>query len=82
MPFLILGVGNDTVVKGMRETSKKSLNVSLILKSNNPNANNYTSIYTHNWNGKPAGHYNYKGMKKIGNMFFDTYQKYYANFIY
>lgn len=81
MPFLILGVGNDTVVKGMMETSKKSLNVSLILKSNNPNANNYTSIYTHNWNGKPAGHYNYKGMKKIGNMFFDTYQKYYANFI-
>lgn len=81
MPFLILGVGNDKVVKGMRDTSKKGLNVSLILKSNNPKATNYTPIYMHNWNGKPAGHYNYTGMKKIGNMFFDTYQKYYANFI-
>ena len=81
MPFLMLGVGNNKVVAGMSDTSKKSLNVSLIRKSNNSKANNYTPIYTHNWNGKPAGHYNYAGMKKIGNMFFDTYQKYYANFI-
>ena len=81
MPFLMLGVGSKKVVAAMSETSKKSLNVSLIRKSNNPKANNYTPIYTHNWNGKPAGHYNYTGMKKIGNMFFDTYQKYYANFI-
>jgi hypothetical protein len=81
MPFLMLGVGSKKVVAPMSETSKKSLNVSLIRKSNNPKANNYTPIYTHNWNGKPAGHYNYTGMKKIGNMFFDTYQKYYANFI-
>lgn len=81
MPFLMLGVGSKKVVAAMSETSRKSLNVSLIRKSNNPKANNYTPIYTHNWNGKPAGHYNYTGMKKIGNMFFDTYQKYYANFI-
>lgn len=81
MPFLMLGVGNNKVIAGMSNTSKKSLNVSLIRKSNNPNAYNYTPIYTHNWNGKPAGHYNYTGMKKIGNMFFDTYQKYYTNFI-
>ena len=81
MPFLMLGVGSKKVVAAMSDTSKNSLNVSLIRKSNNPKANNYTPIYTHNWNGKPAGHYNYTGMKKIGNMFFDTYQKYYANFI-
>ena len=81
MPFLMLGVGNNKVITGMSNTSKKSLNVSLIRKSNNPKAANYTPIYTHKWNGKPAGHYNYTGMKKIGNMFFDTYQKYYTNFI-
>ena len=81
MPFLMLGVGNTKVITGMSNTSKKSLNVSLIRKSNNPKAANYTPIYTHKWNGKPAGHYNYTGMKKIGNMFFDTYQKYYTNFI-
>ena len=81
MPFLMLGVGSKKVVAAMSDTSKNSLNVSLIRKSNNPKANNYTPIYTHNWNGKPADHYNYTGMKKIGNMFFDTYQKYYANFI-
>jgi hypothetical protein len=77
----MLGVGNNKVITGMSNTSKKSLNVSLIRKSNNPNAYNYTPIYTHNWNGKPVDHYNYTGMKKIGNMFFDTYQKYYTNFI-
>lgn len=81
MPFLMLGVGSKKVVTAMSDATKKSLNVSFIRKSNNPKANNYTPIYTHKWNGKPAGHYNYKGMKKIGNMFFDTYQKYYANFI-
>ena len=81
MPFLMLGVGNNRVIAGMSNTSKKCLNVSLIRKSNNPTADNYTPIYTHNWNEKPAGHYNYTGMKKIGNMFFDTYQKYYTNFI-
>jgi hypothetical protein len=42
---------------------------------------NYTPIYTHKWKDKPVGHYNYEGMKKIGQLFFESYQTSYANLL-
>lgn len=79
MPFLMLGVGSKKVVDGMRKASIKLKNVSLVNRSKSPDSNNYTPIYTHFWNGKPVGHYNYEGMKKIGHLFFESYQTFYAN---
>jgi hypothetical protein len=79
MPFLMLEVGSKKVVDGMRKASKKLNFVSLVNRSKNPKANNFTPIYSHYWNGKPAGHYNYDGMKKIGQLFFESYQSSYAN---
>jgi len=79
MPFLMLGVGSKKVIDGMRKASEKLNFVSLVNRSRSPEANNYTPIYSHYWNGKPAGHYNYEGMKKIGQLFFESYQTSYAN---
>ena len=79
MPFLMLEVGSKKVVDGMRKAIKKLNNVSLVNRSKNPAANNYTPIYSHNWNGKAVGHYNYEGMKRIGHLFFESYQKSYIN---
>jgi len=81
LPFLMLNVGGGKVIDGMEETSKKVHNVTLIKRSKNPSNPNYTPIYTHNWNGKPAGHYNYTGMKKIGQLFFEAYVNNYVTFI-
>ncbi len=79
LPFLILGVGSKKVQKAMVQVSNKLTNVSYIERSQDVNRSNYTPIYTHKWNGKPVGHYNYEGMKKIGRLFFESYQTSYAN---
>ena len=81
MPFLMLGVGSKKVIDGMRKASEKLNFVSLVNRSRSPEANNYTPTYSHYWNGKPAGHYNYEGMKKIGHLFFESYQTSYAKII-
>ena len=81
MPFLMLGVGSRKVIDGMRKASEKLNFVSLVNRSRSPEANNYTPIYSHYWNGKPAGHYNYEGMKKIGHLFFESYQTSYTNLL-
>ena len=81
LPFLMLNVGSKKVVKGMKEAVKSLPNVTLVEKSNDPLNDNYTPTYTHFWNGKPAGHYNYIGMKKIGELFFDSYKSNYPKFI-
>lgn len=81
MPFLMLEVGSKKVIEGMREASNVLTNVTLVKRSNNKSAKNYTPIYSHYWKGKPAGHYNYEGMKKIGHLFFESYQREYANYI-
>ena len=81
LPFLILGVGSKKVQKAMFEVSKKLNNVSFIERSHDVNNINYTPIYTHKWKDKPVGHYNYEGMKKIGLLFFESYQASYANLL-
>lgn len=81
LPFLMLNVGSNKVVQGMKDAVKSMPNVTLVEKSKDPLNENYTPTYTHYWNGKPAGHYNYIGMKKIGELFFDSYQSNYRKFI-
>ena len=81
LPFLTLGVGSKKVQKAMVEVSKKLTNVSYIERSQDVNKSNYTPIYTHKWKDKPVGHYNYEGMKKIGQLFFESYQASYANLL-
>ena len=81
LPFLMLGVGSNKVINKMKETSLNLSNVTLIERSLKPHAQNYTPRYTHDWNGKPANHYNYTGMKKIGQLFFENYSKLYGNYI-
>lgn len=81
LPFIMLGVGSPKVIKSMQATSDKLSNVTLIKRSLKPNDPNYTPRYSHDWNGKPANHYNYIGMKKIGELFFENYYKKYKDFI-
>jgi len=81
MPFLMLGVGSEMIINSMEEVSDKLVNVELIKRSLDTKSNNYTPRYNHMWNGKPANHYNYIGMKTIGEMFFKRYQKLYSNFL-
>ena len=57
------------VINKMKETSLNLSNVTLIERSLNSDSENFTPRYTHDWNGKPANHYNYVGMKKIGQLF-------------
>ena len=81
LPFLIVGVGSKKVQKAMVQVSNKLTNVSFIERSQDVNRSNYTPIYIHEWNGKPVEHYNYEGMKKIGQLFFESYQTSYANYL-
>jgi hypothetical protein len=81
LPFLILGVGSKKVQNAMVEVSNKLTNVSFIERSQDINMSNYTPIYTHKWKDKPVGHYNYEGMKKIGQLFFESYQTSYTNLL-
>ena len=73
LPFLILGVGSKKVQNAMVQVSNKLTNVTFIERSQDVNKSNYTPIYTHKWKGKPVGHYNYEGMKKIGQLFYKNY---------
>jgi hypothetical protein len=73
LPFLILGVGSKKVQNAMVRVSKKLSNVSFIERSQDVNKSNYTPIYKHKWKGKTVGHYNYEGMKKIGQLFYKNY---------
>ena len=79
LPFLMLGVGSNKVINKMKETSLNLSNVTLVERSLKSNSKNYTPRYSHDWNGKPANHYNYTGMKKIGQLFFENYFKFYRN---
>ena len=72
LPFLILGVGSKKVQNAMVQVSKKLTNVTFIDRSQDVNKSNYTPIYTHKWKGKPVGHYNYEGMKKLDSYFIKT----------
>ena len=81
LPFLMLGVGSKKVQNAMAQVSYKLTNVSFIERSQDVNKSNYTPIYRHKWKDKPVGHYNYEGMKKIGHLFFESYQTSYTNLL-
>ena len=81
LPFLMLGVGSPEIIKSMEEASYKLSNVELIRRSLDPKSENYTPRYKHYWNGKPANHYNYIGMKKIGLLFYERYNEFYSYFL-
>jgi len=82
LPFLLLGVGSKKVQNAMVKVSNKLTNVTFIERSQDLNKSNYTPIYTHKWKGKPVGHYNYEGMKKIGQLFYENYLDNYLNSIH
>lgn len=64
LPFLMLEVGNGGVVEGMQQAAASMSNVSFIPQSKDPDAPDYLPGY-----GPPTGHYNYQGMKRIGEQF-------------
>ena len=82
LPFLILGVGSKKVQNAMAQVSNKLTNVSFIERSQDVNKTNYTPIYTHKWKGKAVGHYNYEGMKKIGQLFYKNFSDNYLQSIH
>ena len=82
LPFLILGVGSKKVQNAMAQLSNRLINVSFIDRSQDVNKSNYTPIYTHKWKGKAVGHYNYEGMKKIGQLFYKSFSDNYLNLIH
>lgn len=67
LPFYMLQVGSGKVVEGMRDTANTVPNVHFIAQSKKKTAPNYLPGY-----GPPIGHYNYEGVKRIGEMFADT----------
>ncbi|WP_269523044.1 sialate O-acetylesterase [Coraliomargarita parva] len=73
LPFLLLEVSRGKVVEGMQATAAILQNVTFIPQSQDPQAANYLPKY-----GPPVGHYNYTGMKRIGQMFAEACLKSYA----
>ena len=73
LPFIIFQVGHGKVVEAMKDIAKQDNNVVLI-----PQEYNKDSKYYFVKNPPPIGHYTYESMKKIGEYFFDYYQKYFA----
>jgi hypothetical protein len=73
-PFLMFQVGNGDVVKGMQGTAASVDRVVLI-----PQANKKSSADFYAKNARPLGHYTAASMKRIGQRFFEAYQKSYAN---
>ena len=72
-PFMMLQVGSGKVVEGMRAAARTMKNVSFIPQSKDPNSPAYLPGY-----GPPTGHYNYEGMKRIGQPFASIYLSEYA----
>jgi len=79
LPFLMLQVSRGKVAQAMRSVSLKLNSVSFIPQSYNNKDFDFLPQYDYMWNGKPAGHYNYEGMKKIGKLFFEEYTNTYLN---
>lgn len=73
LPFMIMQVGGGAVVEGMQQAAKSLRNVSFIPQSIDPDHPHYLPGY-----GPPVGHYNYKGMKRIGELFASTYLRDYT----
>jgi hypothetical protein len=72
LPFIIFQVGGGKVVEAMKTIDKEDEFVSLIPQSNDKNSKDY-----YKRNPPPIGHYVYESMKRIGEQFFEYYQKNY-----
>ncbi len=70
LPFLMFQVGFGKVVKAMQNVAKVDENVVLISQEKNKNSKFYFEK-----NPPPIGHYVTSSMKKIGEFFFDFYEK-------
>ena len=68
LPFIMLEVGAEKVVAGMRKASCDLKNVMSIPQDMNPDSPAHLPKY-----GPPVGHYNYVGMRRIGEQFAATY---------
>ena len=66
LPFVLLDVGNDKVVEGMRRTAAEVPHVTLLRHSADPSSPEYLPTI-------PNGHFNHEGMKRIGTRFAETY---------
>ena len=66
LPFMLFQVGHGKVVEGMKRTAKKVSNVTLIPQSQNPVSLDF-------YQKMENGHYNYDGMKKLGNRFAEVF---------
>lgn len=66
MPFLFFQVGDGKVVEGMIKTAQLLPNVTLIPQSLEPTSANFYSKLGN-------GHYNYEGIKKLGQRFAEVY---------
>ena len=71
--FLILSAGSKKIQNAMAQVSYKLTKVIFIERTQDVNKSNYIPIYTHNWKGKPVGHYNYEGIIKIEQLFYNNY---------
>ncbi|MDG1760705.1 MAG: sialate O-acetylesterase [Flavobacteriaceae bacterium] len=78
LPFLMLQVSRGKVADAMRSVSKNLPRVSFIAQSYSEDAFNFLPQYDYMWKGRPAGHYNYEGMKKIGVLFSKEFVKTYS----
>lgn len=68
LPFIMLEVGSPKVIEGMRDTAKSMKNVTCIAQSADPESPAHLPKY-----GPPVGHYNYAGMRRIGEQFARTF---------
>ena len=66
LPFLLFQVGNKKVVEGMKNAAQQIPNVILIPQSQKPNSVDF-------YEKMENGHYNFVGMKKLGQRFAEVY---------
>ena len=66
LPFLFFQVGHGNVVEGMKRTAQQVPNVTLIPQSQEPTSADF-------YPKMENGHYNYRGMKKLGQRFAEVY---------
>lgn len=72
LPFVLLEVGSPRIREASAEVARRMKRVSTIPQSKDPADANHLPGY-----GPPVGHYNYEGMKRIGELFFEVFEKRY-----
>lgn len=73
LPFILFQVGGGKVVTGMKETAARDEYVTLIPQSKDENSPDYYPK-----NPSPLGHYVTESMKRIGEQFFEVYNRNYV----